>query len=375
MLVLKNTMKIVKVNLKGAAYNIVIGNNIIKVLGSYITKLNIGSDAYIITNALIKNKYGLIISNSLKAAGFNVQFKLLPDSERSKSLDSLSLITRDLARFDKKRRVFVIAFGGGVIGDLAGFAASVYKRGISYLQVPTTLLAQVDSSIGGKTGVDLPQGKNLVGTFYQPRMVFSDLMFLQSLDLKQLRNGLAEIIKYGIIKDPQMFAYLEKRHQDILARKPDALEYIVERSSSIKAIIVQQDEREEKGIRTILNFGHTIGHAIEAAGKYKKYTHGEAVALGMLAVCDLSRQLGVITDNDLPQRIETLIETIGLPVRIEGISSDDIITAYYRDKKFIGAKNKFVLIEKIGKTKIREDIPLKIIKAALKKRYESGFGD
>ncbi|MFH0791579.1 MAG: 3-dehydroquinate synthase [Candidatus Omnitrophota bacterium] len=361
-------MKIVKVNLKGAAYNIVIGNNIIKLLSSYITKLSIGSDAYIITNARIKNKYGFILSNSLKSAGFNVKFKLIPDSERSKSLDSLSLITRDLARFDKKRRVFVIAFGGGVIGDLAGFVASVYKRGISYLQIPTTLLAQVDSSIGGKTGVDLPQGKNLVGTFYQPGIVFSDLMFLQSLDLKQLRNGLAEVIKYGIIKDPQMFAYLEKRHQDILARKPDALEYIVERSSSIKAVIVQQDEKEKKGIRTVLNFGHTIGHAIEAAGKYKKYTHGEAVALGMLAACDLSRQLGVIADNDLPQRIEALIGIIGLPVRIKGISCDDIITAYYRDKKFTGAKNKFVLIKNLGVSRIVEDIPLAVIKKVLYSR-------
>lgn len=361
-------MKIVKVNLKDASYSIVIGNNMINLLGEYIIKLKMGQDAYIITNAFVKNKYGVILSNSLEAAGLNLKFKLIPDTERSKSLDFLSLITQDLARFDKKRRVFVIAFGGGVIGDLAGFAASVYKRGISYLQIPTTLLAQVDSSIGGKTGVDLPQGKNLVGTFYQPRIVFSDLMFLQSLDLKQLRNGLAEVIKYGIIKDPQMFAYLEKRHQDILARKPDALEYIVKRSSSIKAIIVQRDEREKKGIRTMLNFGHTIGHAIEAAGNYKKYTHGEAVALGMLAACDLSKQIGLLTDHDLPQRIESLIEIIGLPVRIKGISLEDIITAYYRDKKFIGAKNKFVLIESLGVSRIVENIPFPAIKKVLAKR-------
>lgn len=358
-------MKIVKVNLKSTAYNIVIGNNIIKLLGKYLAKLNIGTDAYIITNARIKNKYGSLLHNSLKTSGFNLRFNLIPDTERSKSLDFLSLITQDLARFDKKKRVFVIAFGGGVVGDLAGFVASVYKRGINYLQIPTTLLAQVDSSIGGKTGVDLPQGKNLVGTFYQPRIVFSDLMFLQSLDLKQLRNGLAEVIKYGIIKDPQMFAYLEKRHQDILLRKTDTLEYIVERSSLIKAVIVQQDEKEEKGIRTVLNFGHTIGHAIEAAGKYKKYTHGEAVALGMLAACDLSKQLGLIADNNLPQRIETLITAIGLPVRIKGISFDDIITAYYRDKKFIGAKNKFVLIKNIGVSEIVENIPLASIKKVL----------
>jgi 3-dehydroquinate synthase len=228
-------------------------------------------------------------------------------------------------------------------------------------------LAQVDSSIGGKTAVDLVEAKNLAGTFYQPRLVFSDINILKTLDLRQIKAGLAEVIKYGIIRDPRLFAYLEKRYEDVLALRPSALEYIVKRCSYIKAKIVQQDEKEEKGFRTILNFGHTLGHAIEAAGDYKRYNHGEAIALGMLLACNISRELGVL-NNAVSQRIENLIKAVGLPTRIEKVSIRDIIEAHYRDKKFIGSKNKFVLIKGIGRTIIVENIPLKIIKEVLRNR-------
>jgi 3-dehydroquinate synthase len=226
------------------------------------------------------------------------------------------------------------------------------------------LLAQVDSSIGGKTAVDLSQGKNLVGTFYQPKLVFSDVALLKTLNLRQVKTGLAEIIKYGIIKDPQLFNYLEKNYKEILALKSSVLEFIVSRCSDIKAKIIQQDEREEKGIRTILNFGHTIGHAIEASGNYKRYNHGEAVALGMLVASDISNLLGLL-DIKTAQRIENLIEKAGLPTEIKRITFSDIIKAHYRDKKFIGRKNRFVLIKDIGETELTENIPLQIIKAAL----------
>jgi 3-dehydroquinate synthase len=230
------------------------------------------------------------------------------------------------------------------------------------------LLAQVDSSIGGKTGVDLSQGKNLVGAFYQPRLVFSDIEFLKTLNLKQLRSGLAEVIKYGIIKDLELFQYLERHHQDILFLRQLALEFIVRRCSYIKAKIIEQDEREEKLIRTILNFGHTMGHAIEAAGNFRKYNHGEAVSLGMLVASDISRSLGLINYEPC-QRIENLIKAVGLPTKIKEVSLSDIINAHYRDKKFIGAKNRFVLIEGIGKTRIVDNIPLKIVRGALKNRF------
>ncbi len=360
-------MKIIKLNLKNRSYNIIVGNKIIKSLGKYLARLNAGGDAYIITNASIKNKYGAILNKTLKESGFQTKFKLIPDSEKSKSIETASLLLKDLALYDKKRRIFIIALGGGVVGDLAGFIASVYKRGVPYVQVPTTLLAQVDSSIGGKTAVDLIWGKNLVGVLYQPRLVFSDVCLLKTLDLKQLRAGLAEVIKYAIIKDPQLFLYLEKKSKDILALKPAVLEFIVRRCSYIKAKIVQQDEREERSIRTILNFGHTIGHAIEAAGKYKKYNHGQAIALGMLAACEISEGMGFI-NHEIAERIERLICKVGLPTKIGNVSFKAILEACYRDKKFIGVKNRLVLIQGIGKTKIVDNVPLSLIKSAVFKR-------
>jgi len=360
-------MKVIRLNLKKRSYNIVVGSDIIRFLGRYTRKLNLGLAAYIITNASIKNKYGKVLTRSLKNSGIGFKFRLIPDTEKSKSLKIASLVLKDLVKFEKRRQVFIIAFGGGVIGDLSGFIASIYKRGIPYIQVPTTLLAQVDSGIGGKTAVDLPEAKNLIGTFCQPRLVFSDVNILTSLDSRQMRSGLAEVIKYAVVKDARLFRYLEKKYRDILAFKQSSLEFIVKRCSYIKANIIRQDEREEKGLRTILNFGHTLGHAIEAAAGYKKYNHGEAIALGMLLASDISNKLGFI-NNEISHRIENLIKSAGLPSRIKRISLKDIIEAHYRDKKFIGYKNRFVLIENIGRTKITKNIPLKVIKEALKKR-------
>jgi len=360
-------MHTIKVNLKNRPYDIITGYAILKGMGKYLRALRLGPDAYIITNKLIKNRYGHILDNSLKAYGFNVKFKLIPDTEKSKSLKIFSDVIKALAAYDRKKLIFLIAFGGGVVGDLTGFISSVYKRGIAYIQIPTTLLAQVDSGIGGKTGIDLECGKNLAGTFYQPQVVFSDTKLLETLKPKQLRDGMSEIIKYGIIKDKNLFRYLERNYRDILNLRRKALESVVSRCSAIKAQVVAQDEREEKGLRTTLNFGHTIGHAIEAAGNYRLYSHGEAVALGMLVACDISRAKGLIPDK-LQRRIEILIQNTGLPVRIRNLGLEDIIRAHYRDKKFTGPVNKFVLIKGIGKTKIVRNLPLKLIRAAVRKR-------
>lgn len=364
-------MQIIKLNLKKRSYNIIVGSNIMKSLGTQIAKLNIGRDAYIITNASIKKRYGRLLNNTLKQSGFTARFRLVPDTEKSKSIEMASSVIEDISNYDKKKSIFIIAFGGGVIGDLAGFIASIYKRGTAYIQIPTTLLAQVDSSIGGKTAVDLTRGKNLVGAFYQPRLVLSDISILKTLNLRQMRSGSSEVIKYAIIKDPQLFTYLEKNYRNILNRKTSALEFIVRRCSYIKAGIVQQDEREERGIRTILNFGHTLGHAIEAAGGYKGCNHGEAIALGMLLACDISKSLGLINKQTL-QRIENLIRAMGLPAKVEKLSMPLIIDAHYHDKKFIGRSRKFILIKDIGKVKIVENLPLKTIKEALRKRLFVG---
>lgn len=360
-------MKNIKVGLGARSYNILIANNALSLLGSTVKKMKLGPDAYIITNPTINKIFGNNIKKNMVKSGLNYRIKIIADTEKSKSLSVAYSVIRDLANFDRKKRVFIIALGGGVVGDLAGFVASIYKRGIAYIQIPTTLLAQVDSAIGGKTAVDLITGKNLVGAFYQPKLVLSDTSLLKTLSLRQLRSGLSEVIKYGIIKDPQLFNYLEINYKKILQASNAHLEFIISRSSKIKAKIVSEDEKEEKGKRTLLNFGHTIGHAIEAAGGYKKYNHGEAIALGMLVASDISISLGLATKDTLA-RIERLITKAGLPVKINKIPLSKIIKSHYLDKKFSGKINKFVLIERIGKVKIAENIPLEIIKAGLKKR-------
>ncbi len=354
----------VKVNLGKRSYAIIIGSGILNQLGENLKKLNLGTDAFIITNNFLKNKYGAKLACVLSNAGFNWRFKVVADSEKSKSIQTASSVIKDLAKFDRKRKVFIIAFGGGVVGDLSGFVASVYKRGTGYVQVPTTLLAQVDSAIGGKTAVDLDSGKNLVGAFYQPRLVLSDIDFLKSLNKEQLRSGMAEIIKYAVIKDKRLFNFLENNYKQVIAGKEAALETIICSCSKIKAKITSSDEKEVLGIRTILNFGHTIGHAIEAAGGYRGYNHGQAVALGMVVAVDLSEKLNLI-DAESAARIKNLIKLYGLPAKIKGLSTDKIIQAHYHDKKFSGKENKFVLLRGIGIPTTIRNIKLNLIKEAI----------
>ncbi|MFA6357251.1 MAG: 3-dehydroquinate synthase [Candidatus Omnitrophota bacterium] len=353
------------VKLGARSYQIISGYHILNQLGSVLKKIDIGTDAFIVTNNFLKNKYGLKLASVLTKAGINSFFYIVPDSEKSKSIETASLVIKSLAGFDKNKKVFVVAFGGGVIGDLSGFVASIYKRGVSYIQIPTTLLAQVDSAIGGKTALDLALGKNLVGAFYQPKIVFSEIEFLKSLDKIQLSSGMAEVIKYAIIKDAKLFNFLENNHLAVISGRKQALQKIVSSCSNIKAKITSLDEKESLGIRTILNFGHTIGHAIEAAGTYQKYNHGQAVGLGMIAAVNLSVELKLI-DVRLALRIKNLIKLYGLPQKLKGVSVEKIIRAHYYDKKFCGSCNKFVLIRAIGQTKIVRNVKLDLIKEAVK---------
>ncbi|MDD2703673.1 MAG: 3-dehydroquinate synthase, partial [Candidatus Omnitrophica bacterium] len=286
-------MKTITVSLKERSYKIILGTRIIRLLGKYLVPLRLGDFACLVTNPIIKQRYGEAVLSALEHSGFDARFIIIPDTERSKSFETTARVIKNLTRINRRKRIFIIAFGGGVVGDLAGFAASIYHRGIPYIQIPTTLLAQVDSAIGGKTAVDLPEGKNIVGAFYQPRMVFSDTAFLRSLPARQMASGMAEVIKYAVIKDPRLFVYLEKNISRLCSFDSRAVEFVVGRCSSIKGNIVGMDEREEKGIRTILNCGHTLGHAIETAGRYRGYTHGEAVSLGMLLACDMSVMQGL----------------------------------------------------------------------------------
>lgn len=361
-------MKVIKVDLKNNSYPIIVGSGILSKLAAYLGKLKIGNDLYVITNPLVKAKFGAILEKSLRGSGFTLRFYSVPDAEASKSLAQAEMILSDLSVYDHKKKIVIAALGGGVIGDLSGFVASIYKRGTPYIQLPTTLLAQVDSSIGGKTAVDLAAGKNLAGTFYQPKLVLSDIDLLKSLAPRQVSSALAEVIKYAVIMDSSLFVYLEKNISRILAKNKACLEFIVARCSGLKAGIVSRDELEISGLRTILNFGHTLGHAIEAAGEFKTYNHGEAVGLGMLCACSISRSLGLLKEKD-HMRIEDLIVRAGLPARIQGLDLNAIIASHYHDKKFSASQNKFVLAGAIGKALIKRDIPLDLIRGALKERF------
>lgn len=354
-------MKKIKVSLQTRSYDILIGRELIADSGPMLKRLRIGRDAIIVTNKSIASIYSKKIESSIKKSGMSTKIELVPDSEKAKSHNILIGLLNKIGSYDRSKAIYIIALGGGVIGDLAGFAASIYKRGIPYVQIPTTLLAQVDSAIGGKVAIDLPAAKNLIGSFYQPKAVISDISLLKTLSPRQLKNGLAEIIKYGVIKSGPLFGYLENNYKKIVIADMTALEYVILASARIKAGIVEEDELDRGGKRVILNYGHTIGHAIEAASGYSgKYSHGEAISIGMIIAARISSKLGILDDVSR-SRIELLIKKCGLPVTIKNLRLSAIYEAHLRDKKFLHGKNRFVLPAGIGMVKIVEDIPDSII--------------
>lgn len=356
-------MRMVRVNLKERSYDIVIAKNSISKLGSFIKKLDLGDSALIVTNQFVKNKFGSTLERELKRIYLPFKFFIAPDSEKAKSFKELIKLLNSTASYGREKRLFLIAFGGGVIGDLTGFCASIYKRGIPYIQIPTTLLAQTDSSIGGKTAIDLDFAKNLVGSFYQPRLVISDLNFLKTLNLKEIKAGLSEIVKYAIIKDKALFNFIERNYAQILGLKLNYLKYIVTCASKIKAKIVSNDERDTKDLRIILNFGHTIGHAIEVSCEYK-FSHGQAIALGMIYETRVGYLLGV-TSKETKDKIERLIKELKIAPKIGRLNTEKVMIAQGYDKKFIGRKNRFILVQSIGRVKAYKDIPASIIKQSL----------
>jgi len=357
-------MNTVKVNLKQNPYKIIVGKHILSRTGSILKSLKIGVDAVVITNPKIRKLHGKTIISSLKRSGMSVKVIEVPDGERSKSTKVAIRLIEQIAKYDVKRQLFVVAFGGGVIGDLAGFVAAVYRRGIPFVQIPTTMLAQIDSAIGGKVAVDLAVGKNLVGAFYQPKIVLSDVELLKTLDRKQILNGLSEAVKYGIIKDKKLFDYICNNRAGIFSANGTVLKKIVLECSRIKANVVASDEKEVKGIRTILNFGHTIGHAIEAACKYNAYSHGEAVALGMRVAIEISRRLNLVT-RITANKMDQSLTDVGLPTKIRKVSVKDTLRVMEHDKKFQKGKNRFVLVTRIGKVKVVTGIPIPIIKKSI----------
>lgn len=358
-------MPIVRVNLPGEGYNVVIGKGVLKTLRRRLKKLNIHSDLAVITSPHVMRTHGRLLEQSV--SGIRCVFITVSDDEKGKSQSAYLRLAGKLSCFEKKKQLCVLAFGGGVIGDAAGFAAGTYKRGIPYIQVPTTLLAQVDSSLGGKTGINTPYGKNLLGLIYQPKLVLSDLSLLKTLPLSEIRSGMAEVIKYGMIADKSLFEYVEKNVNDLLNLNFKKLEKVVVRCCKIKADIVAQDEKDDvagRGIRAKLNFGHTVGHAMEAAGAYASYRHGEAIAVGMLAACGIAGEIGW-AGEDVLLRLRRLIEKTGLPVFAKGLSADKILRHMSYDKKFLKGKNTFVLPRSIGNCELYPDVPESLVRKVL----------
>jgi 3-dehydroquinate synthase len=355
-------METVNVNLGERSYPIYVGAGILDNLGQQLQKSGLAGKVAVVTNPTVAQLYLDAVHASLDDVGFEVVPILVPDGEEHKTFKSLTTIYDRLIAERCERKSSVLALGGGVIGDLAGFAAATYLRGVPYVQVPTTLLAQVDSSVGGKTGVNHENGKNLIGAFYQPKLVLIDVKVLASLPRRELVAGLAEVIKYGIIEDPQLFRDVEKKLKKIVALDRELLQRIVVTSCSIKARIVEMDEREENQ-RAVLNFGHTIGHALEAATNYQRFLHGEAVAVGMVKAAMLSVQHG-FCDQQSFERILEIITEAGLPSEIPaGLSLPSVIEAIQLDKKAADGKIKFVMSEGIGKTRFHWLSPREVLAA------------
>jgi len=342
-------MRTLKVNLGDRSYPIHLGEGLLCRIGELLKQAGCGEKVGIITDPIVAGLYLQPVQEALSQWGFRVTPVLVPKGEEHKNLKSLSAIYDRLISERFERSSSLIAFGGGVIGDLAGFAAATFLRGISYVQVPTTLLAQVDSSVGGKTGINHEEGKNLIGAFYQPRLVLIDVAVLRSLPRRELLAGLAEVIKYGVIESPELFALLERKLDQLLALDREVLLEAVAASCAIKARVVEKDEREED-YRSILNFGHTIGHALESVTGYEEFLHGEAVAIGMAQAASISVHEG-FCDKESLRRICRLITRAGLPTEIPPhIQPRELVQRMEVDKKSVGGRIKLVLCEGIGKT-------------------------
>lgn len=328
--------------------------------------------AFVISNDTIWKLHGKRLGDALTAAGVEFELGLIPDGERHKTLPNASAMLDRLVEGRFSRRSCVVAFGGGVVGDLAGFAAAVFLRGVDFVQIPTTVVAMVDSAVGGKTGVDHPLGKNLIGAFHQPRLVAVDLDLLRTLDEHNTRGGFAEIIKYGVICDADFFTFLEANIERAIALEPDALLHVVRRSCELKAWVVGQDEREG-GLRAILNYGHTFAHAIENVGEYaEKQFHGQAVAVGMIAAARVANRLGMFPD-EATRRILNLVRRAGLPDRVpKGMDTGLLMDRMKGDKKVAGGRVRFVLPQEIGRVTVTPDVPPEVVADVLRELGSEG---
>jgi 3-dehydroquinate synthase len=358
-------VKKIRVRLKSSPYEVLVGSGLLRSAGKAISRA-VGNPSLcvVVTSPSIRKLWGSTLEKGLKSAGLRFQVAEMDDGETQKTYDSVATLLREFLALGADRSSVVVALGGGVVGDVAGFAASIYMRGIPVVQVPTTLLAQVDAAIGGKTGVNLEAGKNLVGTFHQPKLVVIDPDVLSTLPDREYRAGLYEVIKCGVIRDAKLFDCMEEARDKILQRDSAALFRIIRDSVRVKADVVAQDEREGN-LRRILNFGHTIGHALEADTEYKHFLHGEAVAWGMLAAVEIGASEGV-TPRKVADRISRVIESYG-PLRQVTSESQKILSLLKSDKKSRNGVPHFVLARKIGAVRIVNDVKPGSVKSAMAK--------
>jgi len=342
----------INVSLADRSYPILIGSGLLKGFGRELSEINFPQRIAIISNPTVVDLYGQIVNHSLISSGFSPLHLNVPDGEEYKSLTILESIYDFLLTNGFDRGCGLIALGGGVIGDMAGFAAATFLRGVPYIQVPTTLLSQVDSSVGGKTAVNHPLGKNLIGAFYQPEMVLIDIAVLNTLDPREVSAGLAEVVKYGVIRDAEFFCWLEDNVQQLREREPKALIHAIKRSCQIKADIVAVDEREGS-IRAILNYGHTFGHAIENLSGYGQWKHGEAVSVGMIVASKISAQNGLCSQHDV-DRLTQLLKALDLPTEPPNFSLDAYVVSMQRDKKVKQGHLTLVLNQGIGEAVLHQ---------------------
>lgn len=355
-------MKELKVNLPHSSYQIRVGAGLLDEAATSLREADIGQGIVIITNPLVNKLYGQNLTERLTAAGFTTDVLEVPDGEEQKSLKTAEKLYEKLTALYADRQTSILALGGGVIGDLAGFIAATYMRGLPLVQMPTTLLAQVDSSIGGKVAVNQGGLKNNIGAFYQPKLVLSDTTALKTLPAEEFANGLAEVIKSAVLGDAGLFSFLEENMAKIQAQDEAALEEIVARSAGIKARVVMEDEKDQ-GLRNTLNFGHTIGHAVETASGLK-IRHGAAVAIGMLAAGDIANRLGVFDKKELG-RLKKVIQAAGLPTEIASHKIKEMVEAIKHDKKIQSGKIRFVLPRAIGNVYITDKVDLPLVEKVL----------
>ena len=354
-----------EVHHSGGSYPVVAGWGLINSLGDRFTDLGLTGTAYIITDENVMNLYARNVQRALQSRNVAAHCFIIPAGETSKSFELAQAIYSWLANLKAERGHTIISVGGGVAGDLGGFIAATYLRGMAWVQVPTSMAAMVDASIGGKVAVNLPQAKNLVGAFYQPKGVFADVQSLSTLGKRELSEGWAEAIKHGFILDASLVDVFEEHAEALMDVEPEISTEVIRRSMAIKANVVSQDERETLGIRIMLNYGHTIGHALESSTEYGQFFHGEGVSVGMMGAASMAHEMG-LHSQDIVDRQRRLLDRFNLPTSAKGVNVDDILKGMSLDKKVQDGSKRWVMLEEVGRSVVRTDVPEELVQKTVR---------